>query len=56
MGNDVATAKQPVSSKYVVQFGLDEEVKFDILEHATIFTIGLTAKGESYTMFKEKSQ
>lgn len=36
--------------KYQVHYGLDEVVTFDKLEQATIFTLGLTAKGECFTL------
>lgn len=40
---------------YTVQYGLDESISFEQLEQATIFTLGLTAKGESYSLIPNAS-
>ena len=37
---------------YKITYGLDDSITFEQLEQATIFTLGLTAKGESFMMEK----
>lgn len=38
--------------KYTITYGLDSKITFTELEQATIFTLGLTAKGVGYTIVR----